>query len=143
MTLGGASSGDRDLIKPALAARGLDLDFWKIALRPGKPLLFGRLGAMMVLGLPGNPVSSFITFLLFVRPFMLRLQGVLHGLMEQFGAGGMEAAGESGTDAAGGTNDGDAGVVERHEAWIWRASRWMPWSMPRKTMWCNGTTAYQ
>ncbi|MFO1183979.1 MAG: gephyrin-like molybdotransferase Glp [Bauldia sp.] len=75
VTLGGASSGDRDLIKPALAARGLDLDFWKIALRPGKPLLFGRLGSMAVLGLPGNPVSSLVCGILFLVPLISAFLG--------------------------------------------------------------------
>ena len=75
VTLGGASAGDRDLIKPALAARGLALDFWKIALRPGKPLLFGHLPPMMVLGLPGNPVSSLVCGILFLRPLISALLG--------------------------------------------------------------------
>lgn len=75
VTLGGASAGDRDLIKPALAARGLDLDFWRIALRPGKPLLFGRLPPMMVLGLPGNPVSSLVCGILFLVPLVAALLG--------------------------------------------------------------------
>uniref|UniRef100_UPI00207CD4FA molybdopterin-binding protein n=2 Tax=Pseudomonadota TaxID=1224 RepID=UPI00207CD4FA len=60
VTLGGASVGDHDLVQPALAARGMELDFWKIALRPGKPLMFGHLQGMRILGLPGNPVSSLI-----------------------------------------------------------------------------------
>jgi len=55
LTSGGASVGDYDLVQPALAAEGLALSFWKIAMRPGKPMLFGKLGPMRVLGLPGNP----------------------------------------------------------------------------------------
>ena len=60
LTTGGASVGDYDLVQAALAAEGLDLAFWKVALRPGKPLMHGTLGAMRVLGLPGNPVSAFV-----------------------------------------------------------------------------------
>ncbi len=73
VTIGGASVGDHDLVGPALAARGLALDFWKIAMRPGKPLMFGRLGSQRVLGLPGNPVSSLICTRVFVVPLIERL----------------------------------------------------------------------
>ncbi len=76
VTLGGASVGDHDLVGPALAARGMALDFWKIAMRPGKPMLFGRLGAQRVLGLPGNPVSSLITARLFLMPLIAALRGL-------------------------------------------------------------------
>jgi molybdopterin molybdotransferase len=76
VTTGGASVGDHDLVQAGLAARGLQLDFWKIAMRPGKPLMFGRLGAMPMLGLPGNPVSAFVCALLFLRPAIERLSGV-------------------------------------------------------------------
>ena len=58
LTIGGASVGDRDLVASALKPEGLEVDFWKIAMRPGKPLLYGRLGSQRVLGLPGNPVSA-------------------------------------------------------------------------------------
>ncbi len=75
VTTGGASVGDHDLVRPALAAAGGTLDFWRIALRPGKPMLAGRLRDAAVLGLPGNPVSSYITALLFVRPLVARLAG--------------------------------------------------------------------
>jgi molybdopterin molybdotransferase len=75
VTTGGASVGDHDLVQAGLAARGLQLDFWKIAMRPGKPLMFGRLGAMPMLGLPGNPVSAFVCALLFLRPAIERLSG--------------------------------------------------------------------
>jgi molybdopterin molybdotransferase len=75
VTTGGASVGDHDLVQAGLAARGLHLDFWKIAMRPGKPLMFGRLGAMPMLGLPGNPVSAFVCALLFLRPAIERLSG--------------------------------------------------------------------
>jgi molybdopterin molybdotransferase len=73
ITLGGASVGDHDLVQPALASKGLELDFWKIALRPGKPLMFGRLGPMNVLGLPGNPVSSLICAHVFLVPLLRKM----------------------------------------------------------------------
>ncbi len=76
VTLGGASVGDHDLVGPALAAYGMALDFWKIAMRPGKPMMFGRLGQQRVLGLPGNPVSSLITARLFLMPLVAALRGV-------------------------------------------------------------------
>lgn len=75
LTSGGVSVGEEDHIKPALEQLG-QLDLWKIAMKPGKPFAYGRLGATHFMGLPGNPVSSFVTFLLLVRPFLLRLQGV-------------------------------------------------------------------
>ena len=75
VTTGGASVGDHDLVRPALAATGGDIDFWRVALRPGKPMMAGRLGDAMVLGLPGNPVSAFVTAILFVRPLIARLAG--------------------------------------------------------------------
>ena len=75
ITLGGASVGEHDLIQQALGRRGLAVDFWKVAIRPGKPLMFGKLGAMPVLGLPGNPVSAFVCALVFVRPAIAALQG--------------------------------------------------------------------
>lgn len=76
VTLGGASVGDHDLVRAALAARGMELDFWKIAMRPGKPLMFGRMGAMRVLGLPGNPVSSLVCTHIFLKPLLRRLAGL-------------------------------------------------------------------
>jgi molybdopterin molybdotransferase len=75
VTIGGASVGDRDLVKPALEARGLALDFWKVAVRPGKPMLYGRLGPMRVLGLPGNPLSCLIAARLFLVPLLFALLG--------------------------------------------------------------------
>jgi molybdopterin molybdotransferase len=76
VTTGGASVGDHDLVIEALKARGMTLDFWQIAMRPGKPLLFGQLGAMPVLGLPGNPVSAMVCGILFLLPALLRLSGL-------------------------------------------------------------------
>ncbi|SIQ03498.1 molybdopterin molybdochelatase [Rhizobium sp. RU20A] len=73
VTLGGASVGDHDLVQPTLVSLGMQLDFWKIAMRPGKPLMVGHLGAMQVLGLPGNPVSSLVCGLLFLEPLVRRL----------------------------------------------------------------------
>ncbi len=76
VTTGGASVGDHDLVRHALGAKGLAIDFWQIAMRPGKPLMFGKLGDTPVLGLPGNPVSSFVCALLFLRPALLKMQGL-------------------------------------------------------------------
>jgi len=75
VTLGGASVGEHDLVQAALARQGLDLGFWRVALRPGKPLMHGRLGSMLLLGLPGNPVSAIVCGLLFVVPLVRALQG--------------------------------------------------------------------
>jgi molybdopterin molybdotransferase len=75
VTVGGASVGDHDLVQSALAQRGMQLGFWRIAMRPGKPLIFGRLGAMRILGLPGNPVSSIVCATLFLMPLVRALQG--------------------------------------------------------------------
>jgi len=74
LTSGGVSVGEEDHIKPAVMSLGT-LDLWQIAIKPGKPFAYGRIGAAHFLGLPGNPVSSFVTFALLVRPFVLRLQG--------------------------------------------------------------------
>ncbi len=76
LTTGGASVGEHDLVQSSLATRGFALDFWKIAMRPGKPLLFGRLGDVPVLGLPGNPVSAFVCAVLFLWPALARLGGL-------------------------------------------------------------------
>ncbi|MCQ3943763.1 MAG: hypothetical protein DPW22_11220, partial [Alphaproteobacteria bacterium] len=73
---GGASVGDHDLVRKVLAGEGMALDFWKIAMRPGKPLMFGRLGAARVLGLPGNPVSSLVCSHLFLKPLVAALAGL-------------------------------------------------------------------
>ena len=73
VTLGGASVGDHDLVQPVLKAAGMELDFWRIAMRPGKPLMVGALGDMQVLGLPGNPVASLVTSMLFLEPLLRRL----------------------------------------------------------------------
>jgi len=73
VTLGGASVGDHDLVQKALSPKGFALDFWKIAMRPGKPLIFGKLGCTPLLGLPGNPVSTLVCALLFLRPAMAAL----------------------------------------------------------------------
>jgi molybdopterin molybdotransferase len=75
VTLGGASVGDYDLVKPALAKHGMELNFWKIAMRPGKPVLHGRLGPMMILGLPGNPVAAFVAGIVFLVPLLRALCG--------------------------------------------------------------------
>jgi len=74
ITSGGVSVGEEDHLKPAMQAEG-ELDLWQIAIKPGKPLAFGKVRDAWFIGLPGNPVSSFVTFLLLVRPVILRLQG--------------------------------------------------------------------
>lgn len=78
VTLGGASVGDHDLVREVLGAQGMTLDFWKIRMRPGKPLMFGRFGATRVIGLPGNPVSSLVCSHLFLIPLVARLAGRDH-----------------------------------------------------------------
>ncbi len=75
VTLGGASVGDHDLVKSALAQEGMQLGFWRIAMRPGKPLIHGRLGDMLILGLPGNPAASIVCALLFLVPLVRALSG--------------------------------------------------------------------
>ena len=79
ITTGGASVGEHDLVRQALIDAGLSLDFWRIAMRPGKPLMFGRIAGTPVLGLPGNPVSAVVCGLLFARPLILRMLGVADG----------------------------------------------------------------
>ncbi len=80
VTIGGASVGDHDLVKPALETCGATLDFWKVAMRPGKPVLVGKIGNTLVLGLPGNPVSAFVTSLLFLRPAICAFGGAANPL---------------------------------------------------------------
>ncbi len=75
VTTGGASVGDHDLVKRSLEAEGVSMAFWRIAMRPGKPMLHGRLGAMRVIGLPGNPVSSYVCAYLFLVPLIRALSG--------------------------------------------------------------------
>ncbi len=80
LTIGGASVGDHDLVQTvlgdkALGERGLEVDFWRIAMRPGKPLIFGQIGEIPLIGLPGNPVSALVCGLVFVKPAMAALQG--------------------------------------------------------------------
>ena len=76
VTTGGASKGEHDLVRSALAGRGLEVDFWTVAMRPGKPLIHGRLGQVPMLGLPGNPVSAAICGIAFLLPAIARLSGL-------------------------------------------------------------------
>ncbi len=76
VTTGGASVGEHDLVQQALAAEGLTLSFWRVALRPGRPMMHGRLGPMHVLGVPGNPVSAYVCAFLFLAPLIGRLIGL-------------------------------------------------------------------
>jgi molybdopterin molybdotransferase len=75
LTIGGVSVGDHDLVRPMLEAEGVAIDFWRVAIKPGKPLAFGRRGGVTVLGLPGNPVSAMVTFALFAAPLLRALAG--------------------------------------------------------------------
>ena len=85
ITTGGASVGDHDLVQQALRDEGIAMAFWKIAMRPGKPMMHGRLGAMRVIGLPGNPVSSYVCAFLFMVPLIRALSGqeVIHHQRER------------------------------------------------------------
>ncbi|MCK0166458.1 molybdopterin molybdotransferase MoeA [Jannaschia sp. S6380] len=78
VTIGGASVGDHDLVAETMAGAGMDLSFHKVAMRPGKPLLAGRIGASAVLGLPGNPVSAMVCGVIFMSPMLERMQGLPH-----------------------------------------------------------------
>jgi molybdopterin molybdotransferase len=90
ITSGGASVGDHDYVKRSLEAEGVTMAFWKIAMRPGKPMMHGRLGAMRVIGLPGNPVSSYVCGFLFLAPLIRALSGraVVHHARERGLLGG-------------------------------------------------------
>jgi molybdopterin molybdotransferase len=78
VTSGGASVGEHDLVRRALSSEGLDLSFWRVALRPGRPMMHGRLGRLQVLGVPGNPVSSYVVSFLFLVPLIRKLSGRSH-----------------------------------------------------------------
>jgi molybdopterin molybdotransferase len=86
LTVGGASVGERDLVASALKAEGLKLDFWKIAMRPGKPLLYGRMGTQRLLGLPGNPVSAMVCAEVFLVPMLERLLGIAEATKPELNA---------------------------------------------------------
>lgn len=86
LTSGGVSVGDYDLVKFILAKIGTDIKFWKVAMRPGKPLVFGRLGERFIFGLPGNPVSSMVSFEIFVRPTILKMLGQSHDTRKEVDA---------------------------------------------------------
>ncbi|MFN2477378.1 MAG: gephyrin-like molybdotransferase Glp [Chthoniobacterales bacterium] len=96
---GGVSVGARDLVKPALVAAGAQLELWRVAVKPGKPFLFGHAGDCSIFGLPGNPVSAFVTFLSFVRPAALQMMGA--------GAAALAMRKQTAILAAGVHNDGE------------------------------------
>jgi molybdopterin molybdotransferase len=100
ITTGGASVGDHDLVKQSLEAEGVTMAFWRIAMRPGKPMIHGRLGAMRVIGLPGNPVSSYVCGFLFLVPLIRKLSGrsVIHHTSETALLGRSVAANDSRQD---------------------------------------------
>ena len=86
ITSGGVSVGELDLVKEALSQAGGELEFWKVSMKPGRPFMFGKLRGKLVFGLPGNPVSALVTFMVLVRPALLRFQGALEtGLPSQTG----------------------------------------------------------
>ena len=85
VTSGGVSVGEADYVKPAVEAEG-KLLMWRIAMKPGRPLAYGTVADAAFIGLPGNPVSSFVTFLIFVRPFLLKTQGMAHTAPREIGA---------------------------------------------------------
>jgi molybdopterin molybdotransferase len=82
---GGVSVGARDLVRPVLQELGAEIDLWRVAIKPGKPFLFGRVPGCAIFGLPGNPVSAFVTFLLLVRPALLKMMGASSGAAELCG----------------------------------------------------------
>ncbi len=86
VTIGGASVGDHDLVAPALKSLGAEIDFWKIAIKPGKPLMAGRLGSSIILALPGNPGSAFVTATLFLLPLVRYLNGANNFLPQYLSA---------------------------------------------------------
>lgn len=86
VTSGGASVGDHDLVRPAIEAAGGTIDFWRIAMQPGKPLIVGRIGGRIILGLPGNPVSAMVTGALFLLPLIRHLAGASEVLPQSFPA---------------------------------------------------------
>ena len=83
ITTGGISVGDYDLVRKTLLSKGLAVDFWKVAMRPGKPVMFGKLGRVPVLGLPGNPVSALVCSLIFVKPIIEKLLGIVESNIEK------------------------------------------------------------
>jgi molybdopterin molybdotransferase len=86
VSIGGVSVGDHDLVRPALEAAGARLEFWKIAMRPGKPVMAGKLGDAIMLGLPGNPVSAFVTALLLLKPLIAHRGGASSPLPQRIEA---------------------------------------------------------
>lgn len=96
ITSGGASVGDHDLVKPALEAWGADLAFWRVAMKPGKPLMVAKRGEQVVLGLPGNPVSSFVTAFLFALPLVRKALGAAQPMPRVVTLPAGEAIGQGG-----------------------------------------------
>jgi molybdopterin molybdotransferase len=84
VTSGGASVGEHDLVRPALEVWGAQIDFWRVAMKPGKPILVARRGRQWILGLPGNPVSSYVTAFLFLLPLLRELAGAAQPLPKPF-----------------------------------------------------------
>src|SRR5690606_25168285 len=118
ITTGGVSVGDRDHVRAALQAAGVELELWKVAMKPGKPFSFGTNGNVPVFGLPGNPVSTFVAFELFVRPALLAMQGAAVTARPRapvrLDGGYRKAAGRTHFLRARVTRDGDQLVARLH-----------------------------
>jgi molybdopterin molybdotransferase len=119
LTVGGVSVGDHDVVRPALERAGVKLDFWRVAIKPGKPLAVGRCGTTYVLGLPGNPSSALVTFSLFGLPLLRALQGdrqaVAPVLRAQLGADRKRTPERLEAVRAALRVDGDRMVVQAHD----------------------------
>lgn len=134
VTSGGASVGDHDLVRPALEQWGAEIDFWRIAIKPGKPLMVARKGRQVILGLPGNPVSSYVTAFLFLLPVLRKLAGAVEPLPprdRQTLAGALPATGARAEFVRATVQDGSVRPLDetdssallalsRAEALIWR-----------------------
>ena len=118
VTLGGASVGEFDLVQKALTDAGMQLGFWKIAMRPGKPLMHGRIGEMRVLGLPGNPASSAVCGLIFLRPLIRALLGDPRAGADETEPARLAAP----LPANGPRTDFMRATIEREQAGVWLAA---------------------
>lgn len=124
VTSGGASVGDHDLVKPALQEWGATLDFWRVAIKPGKPIMVARRGDTVILGLPGNPVSSYVTAMLFLQPLLRKLAGAADPLPRDILlplAGSLPAGGSRTEFVRARLVDGHAEPIEERDSSAMRA----------------------